>query len=270
MRQGAALTTRLAMCGWMIVAAACGGSSPTAPGVVTVTPSPVAPTPPDPSTPTAPTPAPGPVPTLGVSRVLCFGDSMTSGFVAPTAQFLIKTIADSYPTRLQALLQERYRNQTFAIENAGKMGEWAEDGAERLVPLVRASRPEVVILLEGVNDISGLGSGGVELALESLENMLRDSRALGAKVMLASLPPQRPERGDTVFVAELNSGIARLAQRQQVLFVDVNRAFGGDLSLIGADGLHPTAAGYLRIAQAVFDVMRTNFEQPVTPTHLTD
>jgi lysophospholipase L1-like esterase len=82
-------------------------------------------------------------------------------------------------------------------------------------------------------------------------------------VLLASLPPQRadPRLGTTpVLVDELNAGIRSLAGRQSVLFVDVNRAFAGNLSLIGPDGVHPTEAGYQRIAQAVFDALRTNFE----------
>jgi len=62
-------------------------------------------------------------------------------------------------------------------------------------------------------------------------------------------------------VLELNEGIRSLSARQQVTFVDVHRAFGGDLSLIGPDGLHPTAAGYQRIADTVFQALKSAFER---------
>jgi len=37
--------------------------------------------------------------------------------------------------------------------------------------------------------------------------------------------------------------------------VDLETAFGSDESLIGSDGLHPTAAGYQLIAQSFYDVL---------------
>ena len=49
-----------------------------------------------------------------------------------------------------------------------------------------------------------------------------------------------------------------------LVLVDVNAAFGGDLSLIGADGLHATDAGYQVIAQAFFDRIVARFELPPT------
>jgi lysophospholipase L1-like esterase len=33
-----------------------------------------------------------------------------------------------------------------------------------------------------------------------------------------------------------------------------------DLSLIGADGLHPTEDGYVRMAQILFDALRQRYE----------
>lgn len=247
----------------LVLVAGCGGTSPVAPS-----PAPPAgggtvdPTPPTPPTP-VPTPPTPPSPTLGVSRILCFGDSMTAGFITQTSRLML-VADDAYPARLQLLLAARYAGQTIAVENAGVFGEWADEGKDRIVATVRASRPDVVVLMEGANDINGAGQQGVELALDGLENMLRDARALGASVFLASLPPQRPGgplAADPADLLELNRGIQSLAARQRVTFVDVNRAFGGDLTLIGSDGLHPTTAGYQRIAQAVSDALRSAFER---------
>jgi lysophospholipase L1-like esterase len=46
--------------------------------------------------------------------------------------------------------------------------------------------------------------------------------------------------------------------------VDVHAAFGGTASsdLIGADGLHPTEAGYQRMADAFFAVIKATLEVP--------
>ncbi len=254
----------------VLLTTACGRSSPVAPSsqptsppevLVVVDPPPLVPVVPVPPVPALPPPPPAP--TLAVTRILCFGDSLTAGYVAPTARVLLAAVADAYPTQLQLLLSRRYEGQVFTVENAGVFGEWADEGKDRIVSVVRASRPDVVVLMEGVNDINALGTGGVAVALDALENMLRDARALGVRVFLASLPPQRPGNlgAEPTRVNDLNRGIRDLATRQQVVFVDINRAFGGDLTLIGPDGLHPTAAGYQRMAQAVFDALRVNFER---------
>jgi lysophospholipase L1-like esterase len=236
------------------------GESPTAPSSVT-SPPPVTAPPPTSSQPSVP-----PSPTLKITKILCFGDSMTAGtlLLSPSAG---PGVAESYPARLLSLLSQRYPSQKFTVENEGKPREWADDGQYRLVPLLQSLKPEVVILMEGVNDINALGSGGVTLALAALENMLRDARARGAQVLIATLPPQRPNGASitaAAFAKEYSAQVRRLADRQRVLLLDVELVFGGNLSLIGADGLHPTADGYLRIAQAALDVLRVNFEQPVT------
>jgi len=58
-----------------------------------------------------------------------------------------------------------------------------------------------------------------------------------------------------------------IALSEGVTLVDVYAAFGGDtMTLIDFDGLHPTPAGYERIAQTFLTAIRQNLEQPPTLT----
>lgn len=246
---------------------ACGGSTPTRPGPpLSTTP---APTPMPQPTPT-PTPTPGP--SLGVTRIMAFGDSMTEGYIEtdPTARsrvLLSRSNVDSaaaYPAQLERMLRARYPGQNVVVANAGLSGEWAQDGQFRLPGLVRASRPEVVVILEGGNDLTAQKQPGIERAVAALENMLRDARADGAIVVLAGLPPRKPgsPRGEwPELVPEFNAGVRRLAERQDVAFVDIEAAFGTDFSLLSVDGLHPSAAGYLRMAETFRDAIVSRFER---------
>ena len=252
--------------GGLVLAMGGCGDSPTKPTSIASTPS--VPVTPPPTTPPPTTPPTVPSsPTMKVSRILCFGDSMTAGTLVLSPSLVGSGPPESYPARLLGLLTQRYPSQQFVVENEGKPREWADDGQYRLVPLLQSVRPDVVILMEGVNDINALGAGGVTVALTAMENMLRDARARGAQVMLATLPPQRPN-GASITAAALakdySAQIRRLADRQRVLLLDVELVFNGDLRLIGADGLHPTAEGYQKIAQAALDVLRVNFEQAAT------
>jgi lysophospholipase L1-like esterase len=51
-----------------------------------------------------------------------------------------------------------------------------------------------------------------------------------------------------------------------VIIVDLFNGLGGvPDGNIGADGLHPTPAGYDRIAQIWFEAIQKQYEQPNTP-----
>jgi lysophospholipase L1-like esterase len=63
-------------------------------------------------------------------------------------------------------------------------------------------------------------------------------------------------------VPDFNTGIRGIAQGEGVPLVDVNAAFNGNLSLLGSDGLHPTAEGYRVVAGAFADTIRSALEIP--------
>ncbi len=88
--------------------------------------------------------------------------------------------------------------------------------------------------------------------------------------MLATLPPERPGGGRAFaigVVTTFNDQLKAYAQRENVPLVDVYSAFGGDVTtLIGPDGLHPSAEGYKVMAAAFLVKIRETFELPAAST----
>jgi lysophospholipase L1-like esterase len=235
--------------------AAC-GSRPTAP-----TPPPI--TDPGGGTGTGtPPPPPPPPPTLNVTRILAFGDSMTEGTTSPSPTLfrLDAGLPQSYPFKLQVLQSERYSAQTITVMNAGKAGNKAEDDRERLADAIKAASPQVVLLLEGANDINS--GETVTQTVNALEDMVRDTEGLGITVLLGTLPPQRPGQKNTAHAAvipRLNDAIRAMAQKKGAILVDVFAQF--PLELIGQDGLHPTEAGYQKLAEIFQAAIAAKWEQ---------
>ena len=215
------------------------------------------------------------VPQLTRTKFLAFGDSFTAGEVATatggaavgaTPNFSFAVISSmSYPTLLTAMLRARYTAQSAAIQvvNEGKPGEWAEDGAKRLPAVIRAVNPEVLMLLEGVNDLSALGTTGVNTALLAIDTMAKEGRFRGARVFLATLPPTRPGVSAAIpnRLGALNTGIRAVAAGEGAVLVDLEVVLRVDVNrYIGADGLHPTEAGYQKIAEAFAEAIRATLE----------
>jgi lysophospholipase L1-like esterase len=216
------------------------------------------------------------VPQLSRTAFLAFGDSMTAGEVSqPNGSFsaaddrhfrLVLVPGAAYPTQLLNRLRARYTNQTSQLQvtNAGWPGEWAEDGAERLPSVMASFRPEAVLLMEGVNELAALGTPGLTRAARAIDTMAREVRNRGARLFLATVPPTRTSGTTTVplaLVQSLNSTIRTTARGENAVLVDVYGALSTDITrYIGVDGVHPTEAGYQRIAEVFFEAIRAELE----------
>jgi len=212
--------------------------------------------------------APSP-PGLSVTRFLAFGDSMTEGTVSPALPgALTAGLPVSYPYKLQDRLTATYLTQTLVVLNAGRGGERADQGVRRLPDMMREAQPNVLLLMEGVNDLNN--KAGIGPTIDAVRSMIRYARAQGVSVFVATLPPQRRGglRANSVdLIPGFNDELRKTAAEEGATLVDVNSAF--DLAWIGQDGLHPTDAGYSRLADIFFAAIRSAFEQPSRVTSST-
>jgi lysophospholipase L1-like esterase len=207
-------------------------------------------------------------PRLQKTSFMAFGASMTEGVIALRApMFALAPSPTSYPGQLEVLLRNRYASQSIVMDDEGLGGERAVTGLERLEGLLRTSRPEVVLLLEGANDLNDKGDTGAAQAASAMEQMVVATLDAGAVPFLATLPPQR-EGGARAYhpeaVRPYNERLVAIAAFRGATLVDLYAAFGGNPSpdLIGPDGLHPTEAGYTKMADAFFAAIRTKLEVP--------
>ena len=229
-----------------VFAAACGGSGPT-----------------------GPTPQP---PRISRTRFLAFGDSFTAGEVTNPVSLspsgihkLILVPTASYPTVLQSQLRSTYPSQGVAIsvQNSGEPSERILDGVQRFPGVFEASRPEVVLLMEGAN---GLPQVGPDTSTGLMRIMVQTAKNGGARVFVGSMIPQvagRP-RATTPPGESLayNNVLQIMSTQEGVTYVDLyNPMLPDAATLIGSDGLHPAEAGYRKIADLFFAAIRTQLEE---------
>jgi lysophospholipase L1-like esterase len=222
-------------------------------------------------------------PRLAATRITAFGDSITQGVLAACnrtssgallrlspledLRILLAAVDDgaAYPTRLQALLRARYATQAPSVANEGRAGENATlpTTRARLQTVLNTTAPEVLLLQEGVNDLNG--STPAAAVAESLRTMVRDARARGVRVLLGTILPERAGScrafAPTGLIEQTNDLIRGVAAAEGATLVDLYAGFGGQLNtLLGEDGLHPSEAGYQRMAEIFYDRMRATLE----------
>lgn len=198
--------------------------------------------------------------TVSATRYLAFGASMTAGEVtgavsaSGTLGPLNVVASASYPAQLQQRLRSRYPAQSsqLTVTNAGQSGELAIRAEARLSQLLANTPTDALLLFDGHNDLLDFGAGGVGPASAAMDRMAKEARQRGARVFIALLPPPIAGRQRSVpdeVVRAFNDQLRTIAAGEGAVLVDLYRALSSDVNrYIGADGHHPTEAGYQRIA----------------------
>ena len=195
-----------------------------------------------------------------VFRVLSIGDSFTEGQlverippVPPATQptQIYSWAEPPYPEGLEALLRAdpRFRS-TADVDNEGASGECASirgcsgnvtSGQSRIQGLTTAKKYDVVIILEGFNDLNA--GGTLSGAIEALRFMGRTAKASGATVLMGRIHVMQSSMWDQ---------IRTMALQEQFTRVD----FGTSVE-IGSDNIHPTQDGYDEMAWIAYNAIKT-------------
>jgi lysophospholipase L1-like esterase len=218
--------------------------------------------------PTGPTPRQA---RLSRTRFLAFGDSITAGEVTQPVSGtrgtgkLVLVPAASYPSVLQGRLASTYTAQasSIGVSNLGQSNEFLLEGVSRFDQVFPSSRAEVVLLQEGLN---GLNFVGPDTSTGLMRIMVQQAKNASAKVFIGSMIPMIPGRPRaTVSPAALvtyNNVLQIMCTQEGVTYVDLYTGMLAEAEqLIGSDGLHPTEAGYRRIADLFFAAIKTELEE---------
>lgn len=166
--------------------------------------------------------------------ILAFGDSITFGTGARREE--------SYP----AVLSTRIG---LEVVNAGVPGELTRQGLKRLPGVLDRVRPKLVVLCLGGNDM--LRRQGPETIEQNLKQMVRLIRSKGAAVVMLGVP----EPGLFLSTADVYERVA--SDLAVALEDEIIPDLLGD-NQYKSDHIHPNAAGYARLAEAVEAVLRKN------------
>jgi lysophospholipase L1-like esterase len=210
-------------------------------------------------------------------RVMPLGDSITQGCCSGT------TTEGGYRNKLYYLLTAQSFNLDFVgsildfnnpvlpdRDHEGRPGARINDLRQNIASWLKASEdPDVILLNIGTNDF--YNGSSVAAALDSIRNLIVDLSSLRphAKIIVSSLLP----RTDTVERMQLhesfNEALPAMVSEQaalgrQVSFADIHAAVSPEY--LSADGVHPTLAGYDKMADGWLPAI----QQVITPLGTSD
>lgn len=155
--------------------------------------------------------------------------------------------------------------QTHQYINRGISGQTTPQMLLRFRADVIALKPDVVVILAGINDIAGnTGPSTLEMITNNIFSMIDLAKAHNIKVILCSvLPaadfPWKPNQEPANKIIALNRVLMNYADSNTIPFVDYHTAMADHQSGLplaySNDGVHPNKAGYEVMAPLVEKVI---------------
>jgi lysophospholipase L1-like esterase len=200
----------------------------------------------------------------GRVTIVALGDSTTAGtpgFLSP----LESPPAGSGDPESQYAYWLTKARPAWDVHNRGVNGERSDQIRARFERDVVAASPRVVVIIAGVNDVyQGRPASHV---IDELRGMYGQARAADISVVAGSIVPYNTATADqNLRMREINSWIRDSATREHaVTFVDTRAAVAApdapDRLAESPDGLHPSAGGYRRMAEALLPAVEAALER---------
>lgn len=180
--------------------------------------------------------------------IVIVGDSLSAAYGME--------IRESWPSLLQQRLDEH--GCAYRVFNSSITGDTTEGGLARLPGLLDRHQPAIVILELGGND--GLRGLPVEVTRGNLASMIEQSRAAGARVILAEM--RIPPNYGRSYTEKFNDTYSELSAEYDVeLLPFLLQDLALEPRLMMDDGIHPTAAAQPVILDQVWTVLEPMLER---------
>jgi lysophospholipase L1-like esterase len=181
-------------------------------------------------------------------RVACVGDSITSGAGAPKGR--------AYPVQLQEILGSGWNVRNFGrggrtLLRKGDHPYWSEPILQQAL----AFKPNVIVIMLGTNDSKPknwvLHQGDFT---SDYRDMVKLFQALDSKprIYLCHVPtvvePNKYKITETASLV-IDQRVDALAKEMGLDVINMDQAYGGDLSVLGTDKVHPDEKGAHELAQ---------------------
>jgi lysophospholipase L1-like esterase len=184
------------------------------------------------------------------TRIIALGDSTTAGTPAFTSPLESPPVGSGDETSQYAFWLMKAHPE-WVVLNRGINGQRSDEIRARFERDVVRNAPAAVVIIAGVNDI--YQGRDVEHVIGQLQEMYARAAQAGIPVVAGSIVPFNTA------TAEQNQRMRQvndwIRQQPQVTFADTRAAVAAsgnpDMLLESRDGLHPTAAGYRRMADVI-------------------
>jgi len=192
-------------------------------------------------------------------RIVAMGDSTTAG--TPAFRSPREAPPDGAGDRTsQYAYWLTQAHPEWEVVNQGVDAQRSDTIAARFAADVVALKPEVVVIIAGVNDVyQGRPAQHVKEQLVAMYNMAQHA---GIKVVAGTIIPYNTATADqNARMREINAWIRAQAKVDpRIVFVDTRAAVAApgqpDMLASSPDGLHPDAAGYRKMADAIEPAIR--------------
>lgn len=199
----------------------------------------------------------------GPTKYLAFGDSQTAGENGRPFGFMpFVDTANAYPTFLQQMFAANAPSQSIAVVNAGLPGERVTENDARLKGEIDAHDPQVLLLLEGINDL--IGGRSPNAVVNALRDNIAKAKERGVQyVLVSTLLPVAPENCGTpppncrgtftsnATITTTNQSIRSMVPATGAYLVEGFDAINANRAVyVDVDGLHLRPEGNRALATA--------------------